>query len=253
MSVPRTQSLTKAIALLRALEHFPHGVTTAELARVTDLPPATAGRLLATLEDAGFAERGGAGWSIGRELVRIAQRAEPRHSLTRQAQPVLAELAAAAKESAMLGIPRGRTRVVVVAQADGPRLLGITSWVGRPIDDLHASAAGKLLLAESDDRAVAAWMRQAKPRHLTARTITAPRALLAELARVREQGWAEIDGESEPGLASVAVPVRDTDDGRLVGMLGYSGPSDRLDRPALVAPLRRAAAALAAAIALSRT
>jgi len=245
MSVPRTQSLTRAIALLRALQHFPRGVTTAELARVTDLPPATAGRLLATLQDAGFVERDDAGWSIGRELARIAQRAEPQRALARRARPLLSDLAAAAKESAMLGVPRGRTRVVVVAQADGPRLLGITNWVGRPIDDLHASAAGKLLLAELDDRAVAAWLRRVRPRRLTARTLTEPRALRRELARVREQGWAEIDGESEPGLASVAVPVRDAGGGPLAAMLGYSGPSERLDRAALVAPLQRAASALA--------
>jgi hypothetical protein len=33
-------------------------------------------------------------------------------------------------------------------------------------------------------------------------------------------------------------------DGKLVGMMGYSGPSERLDRPSLVAPLRRAASTL---------
>jgi DNA-binding IclR family transcriptional regulator len=243
MSVPRTQSLTRAIALLRAMERFPRGVTTAELARVTELPPATAGRLLATLEDAGFAERDDQGWSIGRELVRVAQRAEPQRALARKAQPLLAELAAAAKESAMLGVPRGRARVVVIAQADGPRLLGITNWVGRRIDDLHASSAGKLLLAELDEPAVAAWIHRAKPRRLTPRTLVAPDALIEELARVRDRGWAEIDGESEPGLASVAVPVRDAA-GSLAGMIGYSGPSGRLDRGALVSPLRGAAAAL---------
>jgi IclR family pca regulon transcriptional regulator len=243
MSVPRTQSLTKAIALLRAMEHFPRGVTTAQLARVTGLPPATAGRLMATLQDAGFVDRDDEGWSIGRELERIAQRAEPQRALARRAQPLLTELAGAAKESAMLGVPRGRTRVVVVAQADGPRLLGITNWVGRSIDDLHASAAGKLLLAELDDRAAAGWIRRARPSRLTSRTIVTPAALAAEIAVVRDQGWAEIDGESEPGLGSVAVPVRDAS-GRLVGMIGYSGPSERLDRAALVAPLQRAASML---------
>jgi DNA-binding IclR family transcriptional regulator len=143
----------------------------------------------------------------------------------------------------MLGVPRGRARIVVVAQADGPRLLGITNWVGRTIDDLHASAAGKLLLAEFDDRAVTAWIRRAKPRRLTPRTIAASGALVAELARVRDRGWAEIDGESEAGLASVAVPVRAAD-GQLVAMIGFSGPSERLDRAALVAPLQAAASAL---------
>jgi DNA-binding IclR family transcriptional regulator len=245
MSVPRTQSLTRAIALLRAMEHFPRGVSTAELARVTALAPATAGRLLATLEDAGFVERTDARWTIGGELVRIARRADPQRELAARARPVLAELAAAAKESAMLGVPRAGARVVVIAQADGPRLLGVTNWIGRSIDDLHASAAGKLLLAELDDRAVAAWIRRERPRRLTPRTLTTRGDLLRELARVRAQGWAEIDGESEAGLASVAVPVRDAD-GNLVAMLGYSGPSERLDRPALVEPLERAAARLAA-------
>jgi DNA-binding IclR family transcriptional regulator len=242
MSVPRTQSLTKALALLQAIERFPRGATTAQLARVTDLPPATAGRLLATLQDAGFAEREVSGWTIGRELVRLAQRAEPQRALARRAQPVLAELAAAAKESALLGVPRGRARIVVIAQADGPRLLGITNWVGRAIEHLHASAAGKLMLAELDDRAAAAWIRRVKPRRLTSRTLDG-RALLEEVARVREEGWAKIDGESEAGLASVAVPVRDAG-GALLGMLGYSGPSARLDCEALVAPLRRAASTL---------
>ena len=88
-----------------------------------------------------------------------------------------------------------------------------------------------------------AWIRRARPRRLTSRTLAAPGALLEELGRVRDQGWAEIDGESEPGLASVAVPVRDAG-GELVGMIGYSGPSERLDRAALVAPLRAAASAL---------
>jgi DNA-binding IclR family transcriptional regulator len=87
----------------------------------------------------------------------------------------------------MLGVPRGRARVVVIAQADGPRLLGITNWVGRTIADLHASAAGKLLLAELDDRAAIAWVRRVKPRRLTSRTLVARGALLDELARVREQ------------------------------------------------------------------
>jgi hypothetical protein len=40
------------------------------------------------------------------------------------------------------------------------------------------------------------------------------------------------------------VPVRG-DGGALTGMVGFSGPSERLDRAALVAPLHEAAAALA--------
>ncbi len=38
-----------------------------------------------------------------------------------------------------------------------------------------------------------------------------PEALLAELERVGAQGWALINGELDPGLRSIAVPVRRRD------------------------------------------
>lgn len=242
MSVPRTQSLTRALALLRAIEQYGQRASTAELARATELAPATAGRLLATLNDAGFAIRRAGGWSIGPELVRLGQRADPRREMARRAQPILDDLAAAAGESAMLAIPRPGPGVEVIAQADGPRMLGLTNWIGRSIA-VHASAAGKLVLAELSERALTAWIARERPRRLTPRTIVSRRALADEMERVRRQGWAEIDEESEPGLASIAVCVRDDDEG-LTAIVGFSGPRDRLDRQALIAPLNRAAQVL---------
>jgi DNA-binding IclR family transcriptional regulator len=242
MSVPRTQSLTRALALLRAIERYGQRASTAELARATELAPATAARLLATLEDAGFASRSFGAWSIGPQLVRLGQRADPFRAMARRAQAVLDDLAAGAGESALLAVPRPGPAVEVVAQADGPRLLGLTNWIGRSIA-IHASAAGKLVLAELSDRAISAWIARERPARLTPRTIVSRTSLISEIERVRAQGWAEIDEESEPGLASIAVGVRD-EDHALVAMIGFSGPRDRLDRHALVAPLKRAAEAL---------
>lgn len=242
MSVPRTQSLTRALALLRAVERYGHGASTAELARATELAPATAGRLLATLEDAGFAVRSAGGWSIGPEVVRLGKRADPYRALARRAQPVLDDLAASVGESAMLAVPRPGPAVEVIAQADGPRLLGLTNWVGRPIP-LHASAAGKLVLAELDDRALTAWIARERPARLTVHTLVSRTGLVNEINRVRAQGWADLDEESEPGLASIGVGIRDADQ-TLVAIVGFSGPRDRLDRQALLAPLQRAAGAL---------
>jgi DNA-binding IclR family transcriptional regulator len=224
------------------MERYAQGASTAELARATELAPATAGRLLVTLEDAGFAVRGTGGWSIGPEVVRLGRRADPHRALARRAQPVLDDLAAGAGESAMLAVPRPGPGVEVVGQADGPRLLGLTNWVGRPIP-LHASAAGKLVLAELTDRALAAWIARERPVRLTPRTLAGRARLVPEIERVRAQGWATIDEESEPGLASIAVGVRDHDQA-LVAIVGFSGPRDRLDREALLAPLQRAAGVL---------
>ena len=107
MSVPRIQALSRAITILRAIENHPGGARTAELARATALAPATAGRLLITLADAGFVERrDDGGWVVGPELIRLVQRADPARGLARRVQPLLDELAAQGTESAMLAIPR---------------------------------------------------------------------------------------------------------------------------------------------------
>ncbi len=142
----------------------------------------------------------------------------------------------------MLGVPRPGHQVRVVAQADGPWLLGPSNWVGRHIES-HASAAGKLVLAELDDRALANWVQRARPARLTPHTLVTYDALRKELRSVRQQGWAAIDEESEPGLASVAVPLRGQS-GAIVAMLGFSGAAHRIRPESLVEQLRNAAATL---------
>jgi DNA-binding IclR family transcriptional regulator len=99
------------------------------------------------------------------------------------------------------------------------------------------------VLAQPSDAALDAWIRRERPRRLTHRTIVGRAALRAEIGRARTQGWAELDGESEPELSSIAVAVPGPD-GELAAILGYSRPSERLDRTSLLAPLLRAAGRL---------
>ncbi len=187
-------------------------------------PPASAGdrrRLLATLEDAGFVERAAGGWRIGPELMRLARRADPDRALARRRGPS-SRARGRAGESAMLGVARAGPAVDVIAQADGPGLLGVTNWVGRPIA-VHASAAGKLVLAELDDRALAAWVARVRPaahaRHAHDRATSAS-----------SRGSAPRAGRSStrspsPGWPRSPSPVRDPD-----GLLGRDPRLQRTGR-----------------------
>jgi DNA-binding IclR family transcriptional regulator len=225
-------------------------LTTAELARECALPLATAARLLATLSDEGFVERtaDGAGWTLGLPLVRLARAADPDRALLAAAPPLLEELAAEAGESAALAVARPGPAMEVIAQADTPGLLGVSRWVGHEFP-LHASAPGKLVLASLDAAALRDWVQRTRPERFTRRTITSVRGLQAELDRVRGQGYAELDDELEPALASLAVPVPAAT-GAPRAFIGVSGPSGRLDarrRRRLVEPMRAIAARLARA------
>ncbi len=105
---------------------------------------------------------------------------------------------------------------------------GVASWVGEDVP-LHASSAGKLVLAELDDHELAAWLGSTPLASFTESTIATPDSLRSELARVRRLGWAELVDELEDGLAAISAPVRG-EDGTLRGMVGISGPTFRLGR-----------------------
>src|SRR3954462_1928525 len=257
--LPRAQSLARAAALVRAVgasaSAGPGDASTAALARACALPVATAARLLATLSDEGFVERteDGAGWTLGPPLVQLARAVAPDRALPAAAPALLEELAAEAGESAALAVARPGPVMDVIAQADAPGLLGVSRWVGQAFP-LHASAPGKLILAGLDDAALRDWVRRTKPERFTRRTITGLPGLRAKLDRVGGRGYAELDDELEPALASLAVAVPPAP-GTPPAFLGVSGPSARLDarrRRALVAPMHAIAERLGQAVAADR-
>ena len=91
--------------------------------------------------------------------------------------------------------------------------------------NLHASAVGKLLLAEKPDidgllvNPLAA---------LTERTMTSRAVLAEQLEAVRDQGVATQTAELREGSACVAVPVR-SPSGALVAALAMSGRDDQAE------------------------
>ena len=113
---------------------------------------------------------------------------------------------------------------------------------------MHASSAGKLLLAELSEPELDAWLTDHKPQGGIDLAIDDEASLREELRRVRHRGWAAIVDELEVGLTSLSGAVRDHD-GALVGMLGISGPTFRLGprrrREVLTLVLEAAAASTA--------
>jgi IclR family KDG regulon transcriptional repressor len=98
--------------------------------------------------------------------------------------------------------------VLYVERREGPGAIPVFRAIGTRVA-ANATASGKVLLAflpaDHQKRLVDGLRLTAK----TPRTITSGPAFLAELARVRRQGFAENRGESQPGMCSIAAPIRD--------------------------------------------
>lgn len=84
--------------------------------------------------------------------------------------------------------------------------IGITIGTRFPA---YATSMGRVLLAHVPEPDTV--LARVELRALTPETLTDVDAIVAELGRVREQGWALVNGELETGLCSIAVPVRQPD------------------------------------------
>ena len=140
-------------------------VSASALARSTGQPRATVSRTLRTFADRGLVAETPAGWVIGNELFRLARSADPHSALIEAADRPLRRLRDRADESALLAIVTGRTAMEIVTQLDGAHRLGVVGWVGADVP-LHASSAGKLVLAELSQSELEAWFEEAQPARL---------------------------------------------------------------------------------------
>jgi DNA-binding IclR family transcriptional regulator len=237
------ETVDRALQLLLAFDsEEDRELTVAALAVRLGIHRSTASRLAATLAQSGFLERAPASeaFRLGPAVGRLGLRALGARNLVDASRAIMDALAEETGETVVLSILEGG-EAVDIAQADGPHLVAMRNWIGRR-SPLHASSDGKVLIAFAGAEA------RARLRAVTDRTIADREALDREIARVRERGWASVEGELEPGLNGVAAPVLDRS-GRCVAALSVSGPAYRLpaERLRAIAPsVAKAASAIAA-------
>jgi DNA-binding IclR family transcriptional regulator len=229
-AVRHVAAVERAFAVLDALADSGFELGTNEIARRTGINASTVSRLLATLAQAGFVERVAESgrYRLGLRLLQLGNAVLARLDLREVARPHLVALADETGETATLSAPDEHD-AVTVDFAQSASTVQYVARVGRPSVG-HATAVGKVLLAFGGS------LPEGTLPSYTRRTITDPEALAAEVAAVRERGWAQAEGEREPDLNAVAAPVL-SGRGELAAILGVQGPSGRFDSGAMEAAL----------------
>jgi IclR family transcriptional regulator, acetate operon repressor len=228
LTEPRSgaQAVDRALEVLRAFEDADDDLGITDLAGATGLTPSTAHRLTRALCRGGLlvqdprTER----YQLGPLLVVLGRRAEQRLGYV-AILPVLDRLAAETEESLSVGIRNGAELLVVLHQPS-PQPLRFDQEPGARAP-LHTSAMGKALLAFSaDPRAEVDALPHLERR--TSHTITSRAELLAQLAEVRDRGWALNDEERDEGVRAVAAPICNQS-GVAQAAVAVQGPTVRLD------------------------
>lgn len=198
------QSLERAFGLLELVAANSGGISLSELAGASGLPPATLHRLARTLVDLGYLrQESSRRYALGHRRFLLTQGSST--MLTGAAVPHLSRLVEAIGETANLSMLDG-DQVAYVAQVPGRHSMRMFTEVGRRVDP-HCTAVGKALLSTPTDEKVRSLLARTGLQRCTPHPLTDPDELLAELARVRDRGYAVDEGEQEVGVHCVAVHV----------------------------------------------
>jgi DNA-binding IclR family transcriptional regulator len=222
------QSLERGLLALAALRDAPRGdLALSELAQAIGLNRSTLHRLLATLLRHGYVEQDPPTrrYRLGLAHLEMAHQAVEHLELRRRALRTMHALPAETGESVYLNVRSG-TRTLCIDEVVGPRGVTLGSNVGVAMP-LHSAAAGKCYLAWMEPAGRDALLDRLELARVTERTITSREALLTEVERVRRQGYAVNDEESEPGVRYAAAPVFDAA-GDVTGALALGAPVLRI-------------------------
>lgn len=219
------QSVERAANILKELGGGHRRLGVSELSERLGLAKGTVHGLLRTLEAHGLVEQDAETdkYQLGAMLLRLGNSYLDTSDLRSRALRWSERLAETTGEAVRVGVPHG-SGVLVVHHVFRPDNSLQILEVGAVLP-LHASAAGKALLAFDADLAEET-LGTALPR-LTGRTVTAPAALRAQLTKVRDRGYAVESDEAVLGDAGIASPVFDRR-GAAVGTIGVTGPAERL-------------------------
>lgn len=245
------QSIKRASALLDAVAAAgPHGIGLGDLSEKVGLHTSTTFHLVKTLEAVGFLMRQDEGkrYRIGNRLFVLAAGALDETALLALGMPILERLSAETGEAAHLAV-RSNADIVLVGRTAATGMLQMSERAGA-VRPAHATAIGKLLLAQCSDGDLAEILEKMDFTAFTENTVSNAKALRKELQEIRKTGIAHDRQELDNDVRCVAVPVRDFA-GRCIAAMGISGPVWRMDDIALgtkTAALQEAAAALSAAL-----
>lgn len=223
----QVQSLSRALSLLEHLATAERGISLTDLARRAHLAPSTTHRLLATLEQQGFAEldAGRGLWVVGVRAFAVGNAFLAHRDYVATARPLMRHLMEESGESVNLGILEDG-EVVFLSQVECREMMRMFVRLGGRVP-AHASGVGKALLSAFAESRVDAILDQRGLPRFTDNTIDTRAILREDLAKARAQGYAVDNEEHAVGLRCVASTIHD-EFSDPIAAISLSGPRARI-------------------------
>jgi DNA-binding IclR family transcriptional regulator len=198
----------------------------AEISAVSGFPRSTAHRLAASMRDVGLLDQDSHRdrYRLGLRLFELGNTVLANMDLHREARPFVDALSQVTGHLVHLAVFDGQ-QAIVIHRVSADSGTPLTLIEAAPV---HCTSVGKAILAFQPAAKIEAIIAGGLKRFTDA-TIIEGRKLKVELKAIRSRGYALDEGEHQPGIRCIGVPVHDRV-GRVVAGLSVSGPARRLKR-----------------------
>ena len=214
------QSLVKGLSVIKAFNQQRPSMTLSEVANVTGFTRAASRRFLLTLVNEGYAKQTNKQFSLTAKILDLGFSYLSTLDIWHNAKPLMTALVEQLNESCSAAVLDGNDVVYVARVATTKRIMSITLNVGTRLP-AFATSMGRVLLADMSLPALDRLLAHYHLKQFTQYTLTDKKALKAEIAQVKTQGYSMVEQELELGLTSISVPVRNGS-GEVIAALSVS-------------------------------
>jgi DNA-binding IclR family transcriptional regulator len=200
------RSVQRILAVFESFSSDRSSLTLQDIADRIELPKSTTFRIVQSLEKAGYLVRLEQQYCLSFRFTRLAGLVKSTLGIREIARPVLQELAEQTEETVSIHAVSDRNRVCLDSVTTSSAPLRAVVQSGEQIPLLVGSAS-KVLMAYMPKAELTPLVKNVAK--ATKRTSA---AVLEELARIREQGFAVSHGERLLGISAISVPIKDVNE-----------------------------------------
>lgn len=221
----RIQSVETTFEVLEYIRDNEGGGVT-DVANALSVSKSTAHGHLSTLTSLGYIVKLDGTYRIGLQFLELGHHARSRYNLYEAAKSEADQLAQTTGERCQVMVVED-FRGVYIYQTAGEKAVQTDSHIGSTVE-LHCTAVGKSYLASLPEAELERYLNEVGLTTRTEYTITDREEFLAELEKIRNQGYALNLEERIAGMRAVGAPIL-TENGDALGAISVSVPTTRIE------------------------
>ncbi|WP_227379312.1 IclR family transcriptional regulator [Haladaptatus halobius] len=220
----RVRTTEKTFRIIHALKEQ-DGARITELANSLDMGKSTVHNHLSTLVHEGYVIKQDKEYQLSLQFLELGGYVRNQLDLYKIAKPEIKRLAEETSELANLAVSEQGV-LIYIDRSKGDQAVDLDTYTGLQAP-LHCTALGKAILAYLPQEQVESVLDRHGMPKLTSNTISNRQNLYQELEQIREDGFAQDQGERLEGLRCVAAPIKSSEE-TVKGAISVSAPSSRM-------------------------